>query len=262
MKTYIAYFDETGDDGANTDSSKQFVLTSVYMKSEDWQENFDKVRECRKILKEKFGFHISEEFHTRHLVRDKGFYREHGWNEEQRREIIKEFTKCIANLKIKIVNVIIDKTKITDSDYPVLENALTYNIQRIENDSSGEWNYLIISDKGREAPMRKTARSIRAYNPVQSHYGGYQNQPIKGMIEDILEKDSTESYFIQICDFVSFFTDLYYRAIDKNEALPNRVGRVTDRIFIQRVMATLAKGDVLNRKASTHHEYGFVIYPR
>lgn len=262
MNTYIAYFDETGDDGANTDSSKQFVLTSIYMKSEDWQNNFDKVRTCRKSLKEKFGFHVSEEFHTRHLVRDKGLYREHNWTEEQRREIIKEFTKCIASLDIKIVNVIIDKTKIVGSDYNVLEKALTYNIQRIENDSNGDWNYLIISDKGREAPMKKTARSIRAFNPVQSHYGGYQNQPIKGLIEDILEKDSTESYFIQICDFVSFFSDLYYRAIDKKEPLPNRVSRVTDQIFIQRVMLTLAEGNVLNLKASTHHRYGFVIYPR
>lgn len=262
METYIAYFDETGDDGANTDSSKQFVLTSVYMRSEDWQENFDKVRACRKSLKERFGFHVSEEFHTRHLVRDKGFYREHGWTEEQRREIIKEFTKCIADMKIRIVNVVIDKTKIKGEDYPVLEKALTYNIQRIENDSSGDWKYLIISDKGRGAPMRKTARLIRAFNPVQSHFGGYQNQPIKGLIEDILEKDSTESYFIQICDFVSFFVDLYYRAVDKKETLPNRVGRVTDEVFVQKIMVTLEKGNVLNKKASANHKFGFVIYPK
>lgn len=261
MKTYIAYFDETGDDGANTNSSNQFVLTSIYMSSEDWQDNFDKVRACRKQLKEQFGFHVSEEFHTRHLVRDKGFYRDHGWTDEQRREIIIAFTKCIADLKIKIVNVIIDKTRIIDSDYPVLEKALTYNIQRIENDSNGDWKYLIISDKGREAPMRKTARAIRAYNPVPC-FGGYQNHPIKGMIEDILEKDSTESYFIQVCDFVSYFADLYYRAVDKNETLPNRVSRVVDQIFINRMMLTLEKGDVLNLKASSNHKYGFVVYPK
>lgn len=262
MDTYIAYFDETGDDGANTSSSKQFVLTSVYMNADCWQSNFDKVKQCKKQLKEKYGFHISEEFHTRQLVRDKGLYRSHGWTEEQRREIIKEFTICIASLDIQIINVIIDKTKIKEDSYSVLEKALTYNIQRIENDSNGNWHYLIISDNGRGAPMRRTARAIRAYNPVQSHYGGVQNAPIKGLLEDILEKDSKESYFIQICDFVSFFADLYYRAIDKKEALPNRVSRVVDEIYIKRVMATLKDRGVLNLKASSKHPFGFVVYPK
>lgn len=262
MDTYIAYFDETGDDGANTASSNQFVLTSLYMSTDSWQNNFDKVRECRKWLKEQFGFHMSEEFHTRHLVRGKGFYREHGWTNEQRQDILIAFTKCIASLDAKIINVVIDKTKITANDYKVLENALTYNIQRIENDSNGKWKYLIISDNGRGAPMRKTARAIRSYNPVQSRFGGYQNQPIQGLIEDIMEKDSRESYFIQICDFVSYFADLYYRTAEKNETLPNRVGRVVDNRFVKRLMVTLKKGEVLNLKASSQHPYGFVIYPK
>ena len=88
----------------------------------------------------------------------------------------------------------------------MLENALKYNIQRIENDSKGEWNYLIITDKGRTAPMRKTARAIRVFNPIQSQYSyGYRNQPIKNLIEDIMEKDSSESYFIQVCVFHIYF---------------------------------------------------------
>ena len=51
MNTYIAYFDETGDDGSNTMSSSQFVLSSLYMDANVWQSNYDKVRECRKDLK-------------------------------------------------------------------------------------------------------------------------------------------------------------------------------------------------------------------
>lgn len=38
--------------------------------------------------------------------------------------------------------------------------------------------------------MRKTARKLRAYNPVQSHFGGVSNNPIKGLVEDIMEKGS------------------------------------------------------------------------
>ena len=38
MKTYIAYFDETGDDGVTTNSSDHFILTSLYMPAESWQQ--------------------------------------------------------------------------------------------------------------------------------------------------------------------------------------------------------------------------------
>lgn len=48
MDTYIAYFDETGDDGVTTASSEFFVLTNLYMSTEKWQSNFDVIRECRK----------------------------------------------------------------------------------------------------------------------------------------------------------------------------------------------------------------------
>ncbi len=166
-------------------------------------------------------------------------------------------------MDFKIVNVIIDKVRIKSDNYQVLENALKYNIQRIENDSAGEWNYLIITDEGRIAPMRKTARAIRAFNPIQSKYSyGFVNQPITNMIEDIMEKNSAESYFIQICDFVSFFVHLYFKNEFRQEALPKRVGNVIDDIFVKRVMATLKKSGKLNLKANETNKYGLVIYPK
>ena len=262
MDTYIVYFDETGDDGANTCSSNQFVLTGMYMSADSWQDNYDKLRACRKELLKKYGLFISQEIHTKHLVRDKGMYREYNWTADQRRNLLIDYTKCVASLDIKVVNVVIDKEKLKTVDYPVLQNALTYNIQRIENDSDGKWHYLIITDEGRLAPMRKIARAIRSYNPIHSIFGGYNNKPIVGLIEDIMPKESSESYFIQTCDFISFFADLYFRCIDKKKDLPNRVSRVIDKEFVHRVMATLENGDVLNLKASSSHKYGFVIYPK
>lgn len=263
MKTYIAYFDETGDDGVTTASSDHFILTSLYMPAEHWQQNFDQMRTLRKELRNKYGFHTSEEMHTKHFLTDKNPYRNYNWPPTVKQEILKEFTLTIAALDLKIVNVIIDKTKFKDTNYHVLENALKYNIQRIENDSKGCWNYLIITDEGRIAPMRKTARAIRAYNPIQSRYThDFSNKPITHMLEDILAKDSTESYFIQVCDFVSFFVHLYFKCVINNQDLPRRVGTVIDKNFICRVMATLKVSGRLNLKANEKNPYGFVIYPQ
>ena len=236
------------------------------MPAASWQKNFDKMRQCRKRLKADYGFHITEEMHTKHFLTDKGLYRQHGWTTEQRQGILIQYTKTIATLDAKVINVIIDKTKVQHPDiYDVLKNALTYNIQRIENDShsNNNWNYLIITDPGRLAPMRKTAREIRAFNPIPSQYNpGTRNSPVRNLIEDILEKDSKESYFIQICDFISYFVHLYYRTAVQLAPLPNRVARVIDTTFVGRVLATLKEGDLLNLDAAHNHPYGLVIYPR
>lgn len=148
METQIVYFDETGDDGLNTSSSETFILTSIYMPSSSWQDNYDTVKTLRSNLKKTYGFHTNQEMHTKHFLTDKNPYRSYQWTNIQKIEILKEFTKMISSLNISSVNVIIDKSSITARDYRILENALTYNIQRIENDSQGKWNFLLITDKG------------------------------------------------------------------------------------------------------------------
>ena len=261
MDTRIVYCDETGDDGITSASSNTFTLTSLYMSADSWQDNYDAVKQLRKQLKEEYGFHLNQEMHTKHFLTDKNPYRDYKWTSEQKIDILKKFTIAIASLDIKIINVIIDKDKIITGNYNILETALTYNIQRIENDSNGNWNYLIITDEGRISPMRKTARAIRTFNPIQSQFGGYINKPIHYLIEDILEKNSKESFFIQICDFVSYFVHLYYKTRYKKESIPNRAQKLIDYKFIGDVMATLKNGNVLNTKASSNI-HGLVIYPK
>lgn len=263
IKTDIVYFDETGDDGLIKTSSETFILTSIYMKAEDWQKNYDQIKCLRKELKDKYGFHIKEEMHTKHFLCDKDPYRKYNWSNQEKIEILKAFTLTIAKLDINSINVIIDKNNIKKLDYLILENALKYNIQRIDNDSNGKWNYIIITDKGRIAPMRKTARAIRSFNPIQSKYSyTFKNQPILGLIEDILEKDSEESYFIQVCDFISYFVHLYYKCCMKKNDLPNRVANLIDRKFIGSVMATLKRAKIFNLDANKSNGYGLVIYPK
>ena len=71
METYLAYFDETGDDGMVKYSCDHFVLTSVYMPVASWQTNFDAFRAMRRELRDMFGLHVTEEFHTKHFLTDK-----------------------------------------------------------------------------------------------------------------------------------------------------------------------------------------------
>lgn len=79
-------------------------------------------------MKEKYGFHIKEEMHTKHFLTDKDPYRKYNWSKEEKIEILKAFTLAIAKLNLTFINVVIDKNKIKKQDYKILENALKYNI--------------------------------------------------------------------------------------------------------------------------------------
>ena len=56
METQIVYCDETGDDGLNTSSSDAFILTSIYMPSSSWQDNYNTVKALRSDLKKNMDF--------------------------------------------------------------------------------------------------------------------------------------------------------------------------------------------------------------
>lgn len=257
----LAYIDESGDDGlANNYSSPTFVLTTTYMKDIDWDENYDQIKKFRVYLKDNYGLPVTEEFHTANFFTDKNPYRNYKLSSEQRKNIVMTYCQTIASMNLKVINTIIDKEKIIrKQDYPVLGNALTYTIQRLENDS--DWKYLIISDKGRVSIMRKTARLLKKENPILSNFvPEIYNAPLKNLVEDIMEKDSNESYFIQISDFISFIVNLYYKYYVKNKDIPKRI---ISWITIEDVVAMMdILKNVFNLKASYRNEYGLVIYPK
>ena len=263
METYIAYFDETGDDGLKNSPTELFVLTSVYVSCDKWQKNYDAIKNFRRELHSEYGFHVTQEMHTKKFIQNKNPYRQYGWNDNKRRDIVKRYATMIASLDISTINVVIDKTKIVRDDYRILENALTYNIQRIENDSGGDWYYILISDPGRIGIMRRTARKIRAYNPIESKYSfDKDNKPIKYMVEDLFEKDSKESYFVQISDFISYFVYLYYRSVVLGKPLKDRISKVINEEEVKSLMDYFAKQEVFNIKANQDNKYGLVIYPK
>ena len=45
------------------------------------------MRILRRELKDKYGFHVSEEMHTKHFLTDKNPYREYHWSKETKQDI-------------------------------------------------------------------------------------------------------------------------------------------------------------------------------
>lgn len=261
---FIVDYDESGDDGYPPSSSPLFILSCVYLDHRGWKAAYEQITDFRRSLKSEYGLPVKMEFHTRSFLLNKDPYRKYGFPAHKRTEMVDKFWGFIGDLDIHIINVAINKPKLTAAKFDVLDTALKYSIQRIENHlnklgySDG---YLIISDEGRIGKMRKTDRKIQRINLILSQFdGSTYRAKIKGLIEDPLGKDSKESYFIQLADLVSYITRLY--CINKLgvASLPRRLPKTVDHSRIILWMDSLKNS--LNLAASKHDQYGVVIHPK
>lgn len=260
---YIAYYDEAGDDGI-PGSSPVFVLTSLYVHHTNWKDIYNKIYQFRKQLKTDFNIPVKQEFHTKYFALNKKPYRAMNLTDSDRVLVMDLFCKFLASLEIKVVNTIIDKANVgQNKDYDVLEKALTYSIQRIENDLNKQSpieKFLTITDEGRVGKMQQVTRKIQQFNYIPSKYGfnSYRNE-IKLLIEDPLPKNSKESYWIQICDLISFIVYNFYLDNNLKVKLHNRMPNIINSSKLVQWMNELKP--ILNLKASNKNQFGLVVYP-
>jgi hypothetical protein len=261
---HLAYFDETGDDGFPNRSSELFVLTACYLDHLDWRSTFETIRDFRRSIRMKFGFPLKWELHTRPLLLNKNPYGALGLKDADRIGIIDEACNLLGSLPVKIINIVIVKPRIRKNDYQVLDTAFTYAVQRLENDilqtSTPGNRFMIITDEGRLGVMRKTARRLQRFNVVPSMYPGQGpiTRTIQGMIEDPLEKNSRESYFIQMSDLVSYLVFLFSIHETGVGHISNRMPSAVTRTVIESWLDSLLT--VLNLQAAKH-KYGIKYHP-
>lgn len=225
---------------------------------------YEDIVRFRKQLKTDFGLPIKLELHAKHFLLNKEPYRQFNFNDDDRMFIIELFCELISMLAIKIINVVINKKVIYSGNYSVLDRALTYSIQRIENDllqTEPDSRFMIITDTGRVGKMRKTARKIQKINFIPSKFNPYPyRKEIKLLIEDPLPKDSKESYFIQICDLVGCIIYFYSILTLASGSLPNRMPSRVDKKILTKWLDILQPS--LNLKAAESDPYGIVCYPK
>ena len=261
---YISYFDESGDDGFPQYSSPIFVLSALYLHHLNWKDIFNTIYNFRKQLKKDFNIPINVEMHTKYFLLNKKPYRDMDLKDEDRILVIDLLCDLISQLDWKIINVVINKTKISIDNYQILDRALTYSVQRIENDlqkSDPTKKFMVITDEGRVGKMRSTTRKIQRINFIPSKFtpSSYR-QEIKSLIEDPLPKSSKESYFIQTSDTVAFIVYLYSIFKLKVGKPHNRLPKEINRKKINNWMDRLKES--LNTEASGDDEYGVVCYPK
>ncbi len=261
---YIAYYDESGDDGFPETSSPFFVLTALYLDHQKWQETFGLIADFRRRMKTAFGLPVRVEMHAKGFLLNKNPYRTLQIPDARRLSVVEHFCDLIGSLDVRIINVVIVKARIRNQNYDVLDTALTYSVQRIENDlrsvQGPNEKFLMITDSGRVGKMRKTTRRLQRFNPIPSKFaGGTYRQEIATMIEDPLPKDSKESYFIQLADLVACI--VYLHAIGETGigSYPRRLQEFVSNTTVENWMQRLKPR--FNLQAARGEPYGIKYHP-
>lgn len=211
------YVDESGDPGINTYASKHFLLNGLIVSQDDWQKYLQRLKAFRKSLKDIYGLNQRTEIHASELIRINKLDSYKKIRKKNRIKILELYSEQIPVIfdKAKVISIFFDKSFLTE-EQDVQEIAWNRLIQRFDNYLKMNVNDkgIIISDDTESKKIIRLLRKMRIYNPIlRKEQGKSLNRPTDNIIEDLFERNSKDSYFIQTVDVLAHL--LYRKEIVK-----------------------------------------------
>jgi len=228
---YLAYFDESGDSGRGPRSpTPSFTLAAVVVHERDWLTLLNLLIAHRKHLRDAHGLSPREEIKANYLIHGRGVFGPAGLNlpRATRIDIYRDFLRLQRDSDmIKTFAVCVKKAPIRSPDWDVREWAWVMALQRLErfgahNDKE---TIKVLPDEGHGHLIRDLMRRLRRFNRPRSPYTGkVLERDAKNFVEDPSERQSHQSYFVQLADLNA------YAAVRKIYPIPAFGGDVWDEL--------------------------------
>lgn len=206
---YLAYFDESGDSGPYPSSPTQFfVLGCVLINEAVWLSNLNALIHMRERIRDKIGVGMREELKSSHIRKGRGPLFGLRFSHERRAKMMNVLLRyCAQKLKMEVFAVAIDKKKLQGYTKPqdVRFVAWDFAIQRVHNYCEHEHSFAsVYPDRGHGNFIRQVVRRKRRHQPIAGKFGGVLSAPVTLIIEDPNDRDSKDSYFIQLADWCAY----------------------------------------------------------
>jgi len=204
---YLMYVDESGDPGLHQYGSPHYILSGLIVHQNEWTKCLSRLKIFRNVLKEKYGLNKRMEIHATELIRINKLKAYSTITKSKRLEILKTYSEQIPVIfdTCKVINICLNKQEFsTTKDIQVL--AWNRLIQRYDTflKKSGNDKGIIIADDTDSLIINKLLRKMRIYNPVNSHFTqSSYNAPADNILEDLIQRNSDNSYFIQTVDVIA-----------------------------------------------------------
>jgi hypothetical protein len=205
---YLCYMDESGDTGTSAGSpTPTYTVCAVLVHETQWVTLFDDLIGFRRYLKNEFGLRMREEIKATQLVRGSGPWASLGLGDTLRKRIYRSLMRFQGKSgAVLTYAVVIDKAPLSSPE-EVRQRAWRYAFQRVERTMNARSErVMLIPDSGQYHWIRKLAREMRRFSNVGSMLGtGTMARPLhRVLIDDPVERQSHESYFIQLADLNAY----------------------------------------------------------
>jgi hypothetical protein len=204
---YLAYVDESGDDGPN--GSRSYVLACVMVDGSNWMDTFDGVIAFRRWVRASFGVPMRAELKANYLLRNGGPLRSRPLSERARFKLYRSHMRIQDKLGMSTFAVVIDKVAALSKfggGRATSDIAWEYLLQRLDRRATHEGTQiLVVHDEGDPLTIRKRARKARRAGTAGSSFGtGLLSVPFTRLLDDPVSRDSRQSYFLQLADMAAY----------------------------------------------------------
>jgi hypothetical protein len=204
---YFCYFDESGDSGYINSPTPAFALAAVIVDDRDWLNLLDQIVSLRQYLRGQFHIPARAEIKATWLIRGQGALKGTGLSASARinaYEAVMRFQrKCGI---IRTFAVVINKSLVVNRARDPRSEAWMRAIERLERfGTQKQQNLQVFPDEGHSYFIRRKMREMRRFHLVPSRWGSDQlDRKAENVLEDPSERESHESYFIQLADLNAY----------------------------------------------------------
>lgn len=195
---HLIYIDDSRDE--------QFcVFSALTIPVDQWHSAFNSIREFRRELRHAYGIYVYKELHAWKFVSGRGNISDRVVTKGQRCAIFHDALRVVSNLP---------GARLFNSVFPSKreEQAFEWMLNRINRTlKSWDSHAILICDQGKDLVYTRLVRRMYVYNPIPSQLGTWmgsgetwKNIPLDRIVEDPFFKDSAQSYFVQLTDFVAY----------------------------------------------------------
>ena len=229
---HFMYVDESGDPGTHPHSSPHFILSGLIVSQDDWSDCLNRLKTFRREIKTKYRLNQGVEIHASELIRVNKTVAYRSIRKSDRINILKDYASQIPTIfeASKLINVCF-RTEDFDSAEELQLKAWGRLIQRYDTylKKVGKDKGIIVSDDTDGKKIIQLLRKMRVHNPVTSHYSvKSRNIPTDSILEDLFQRASHESYFIQTVDVVAHL--LYRKEFPKGSLKKYGLEKLFDRL--------------------------------
>ncbi len=205
MLMYLCYMDESGDPGPRSDTPA-YTVSAILVEDRAWSGVFEDLVRFRRYLNREFGLRMRDEVKATQLVNGSGPWAENPIAPDTRMRIFRAFMRLQPKTgATRAFAVVVSKARLETVD-EIRETAWRYAFNRLEVFTrKNSTTVMILHDVGDGPAKRRLARRMRRFEYVGQHFGyGSEPRPFAALIEDPVERQSHESYFIQLADLNSY----------------------------------------------------------